>query len=205
MLDVILIVACMFSLLYLKACTQFFSSFALSSIVLRRDISCSRIFEFFFLRRRHISTLVDVTSCGCRERKKRSYNNSLLLLLLSFLVLIFLSAVVLITKRDLNAKEIYSSAAAAFFLRQSFVVVQNYKARFPGSQIKALYLIFTRVFPVYLSLSLPLSSSLVPATLARLAFVWTRIYIKENRSEIPRLRFFCLVLRLILFEFLCSM
>lgn len=173
MLDVILIVACMFSLLYLKACTQFFSSFALSSVVLRRDISCSRIFEFFFLRRRHISTLVDVTSCGCRERKKRSYNNSLLLLLLSFLVLIFLSAVVLITKRDLNAKEIYSSAAAAaaFFLRQSFVVVQNYKARFPGSQIKALYLIFTRVFPVYLSLSLPLSSSLVPATLARLAFI----------------------------------
>lgn len=32
-------------------------------------------------------------------------------------------------------------------------------------------------------------------------FVWTWIYIKENRSEIPWLRFFCLVLRLILFEF----
>lgn len=99
---------------------------------------------------------------------KRSNNNSppLRLLLRIFfpsLVLIFLSAVVLITKRDLNVKEIYSSAAFSSFrfflgarqkLRRSHSCATLTRARFPGSQIKALNLIFTRVFPVYSQLSL---------------------------------------------------
>lgn len=193
MLDVILNVTCMFLLrlfIYLKASSaHIFFSLKLHSIVwyiMLSNIWIPFLLSFFC----HPSSTF--TSCGCL--RKRSYNNSL------FSVLIFLSAVVLITKRDLNSEEMY------IFICCSFSPLSLARATLQGEifglEIKeTLYLIFARVLPV--TSSFCRSFSLSPSQrLVRWIFVWTWIYIKENRSEIPWLRFFCLVLRLILFEFL---
>lgn len=169
---------------------RFFLSFPLSSL-LWRDISCSRIFEFFSLLQPPSSTLPHVVAS-----RKRSYNNSSFFSFcahlsirccfdnetwfectknyIHLLLLFFASLSLLcnITRRD-------------FWLGDKSSIIFNFHARFP------------RLFPFVACFFYVLA-------LASVAFVWTWIYIKENRSEIPRLRFFCLVLRLILFEFIAS-